>query len=132
MAVPGSRLPLVAGAVAHGDRTAIADAAGEHSYTRLLDASARAATVLLHGRRDLEEARVAFLVPAGFAHVAIQWGIWRAGGIAVPLALSHPPAELDYVIRDAEASIVVADPASEPTLRPLAEAAGGGFAAHAG
>src|ERR1043166_7280222 len=127
MAVPGSRLPLVAGAVAHGDRTAIADAAGEYSYTRLLDASARAATVLLHGRRDLEEARVAFLVPAGFAHVALQWGIWRAGGIAVPLALSHPPAELDYVIRDAEASIVVADPASEATLRPLAEAAGARF-----
>jgi len=39
--------------------------------------------------------------------VAIQWGIWRAGGIAVPLAVSHPPAELEYVIRDADAETVV-------------------------
>jgi len=37
----------------------------------------------------------------------IQWGVWRAGGVAVPLAVSHPPAELEYVIRDAEAETVV-------------------------
>jgi len=42
--------------------------------------------------------------------VAIQWGIWRAGGIAVPLAVSHPPAELEYVIRDADAETVVVHP----------------------
>src|SRR2546426_10859175 len=39
-----------------------------------------------------------------------QWGIWRAGGVAVPLAVSHPPPELEYVIRDAEAEIVVVHP----------------------
>ena len=40
----------------------------------------------------------------------IQWGVWRAGGVAVPLAVSHPPAELEYVIRDAEAETVVVHP----------------------
>src|SRR5256885_13269922 len=39
---------------------------------------------LLAGRDDLAEARVAFLAPPGFHHVAIQWGIWRASGIAIP------------------------------------------------
>ena len=58
---------------------------------------------------DLNEARVAFLVTPGFDYVAVQWGIWRAGGIAVPLPMSHPPAELEYLIRDSEASIVIAD-----------------------
>jgi acyl-CoA synthetase (AMP-forming)/AMP-acid ligase II len=29
-----------------------------------------------------------------------------AGGVAVPLAVSHPPHELDYVIRDAGISAV--------------------------
>ena len=62
---------------------------------------------MLAGRDDLAEARVAFLTPPGFHYVATQWGIWRAGGIAVPLAVSHPPAELAYVIRDAEAEAVV-------------------------
>jgi malonyl-CoA/methylmalonyl-CoA synthetase len=42
----------------------------------------------------------------------------------VPLAASHPPAELDYVIRDCGASIVVADPAHAGKLQPLAEGAG--------
>ncbi len=33
-------------------------------------------------------------------------GIWQAGGIAVPLATSHPPPELDYVLQDAGLSAV--------------------------
>ena len=70
---------------------------------------------------DLNEARVAFLVAPGFDHVAIQWGIWRAGGIAVPLPLSHPPAELEYLIRDSEASIVIADPANTRDVRAACE-----------
>src|SRR3954469_3442353 len=120
-------LPLVSRAQAHADRVAIVDSAGEHAYSGLLDASARVAAALLDGAEDLAEARVCFLVPPSFDYVAVQWGIWRAGGIAVPLAVSHPPAELEYAIGDAEAAIVVADPAWEETLRPLAEARGARF-----
>ena len=94
----------------HGDRPAIIAREGTFRYRDLLDASARVAECLLAGRDDLAEARVAFLTPPGFHYVAIQWGIWRAGGIAVPLAVSHPPAELEYVIRDAEAETVVVHP----------------------
>src|SRR5207247_3016473 len=104
---PLSELPLVARARGHGDRPAIIAGVGTFTYRDLLDASARVAACLLAGRDDLAEARVAFLAPPGFHYVAIQWGIWRAGGIAIPLAVSHPPAELEYVIRDAEAETVV-------------------------
>src|SRR5206468_507375 len=97
---PLSELPLVARARGHGDRPAIIAGVGTFTYRDLLDASARVAACLLAGRDDLAEARVAFLAPPGFHYVAIQWGIWRAGGIAIPLAVSHPPAELEYVIRD--------------------------------
>ena len=62
-------------------------------------------------------------MPPSFAYAAVQRGIWRAGGVAVPLAVSHPPAELDYVIRDSGASVVVGDPASAAMLTPLAQAA---------
>src|SRR5687767_5125725 len=106
----GSELPLFARARLHADRTAIIAAEGALSYRDLLDASARVAECLLAGRDDLAEARVAFLAPSGFHYVATQWGIWRAGGIAVPLATSHPPAELEYVIQDAGAEIVMAHP----------------------
>src|SRR5439155_542891 len=104
---PLSELPLVARARGHGDRPAIIAGEGTFTYNDVLDASARVAACLLAGRDDLAEARVAFLAPPGFHYVAIQWGIWRAGGIAIPLAVSHPPAELEYVIRDAEVETVV-------------------------
>ena len=105
-------------------RRAIIATEGEFTYDQLDDASRRVAAALLDGRDDLEQARVAFLVPPSFAHAAVQRGIWRAGGVAVPLAMSHPPAELEYVIRDSGAAIVVADPACAGALIPVAQAAG--------
>ena len=101
-------LPLIEQARSQADRTAVIASDGTSTYRDLLDASKRIALNLLAGRSALEEARVAFLIPPSFAHVAVQWGIWRAGGIAVPLAISHPAAELRYVIEDADAAIVVA------------------------
>jgi malonyl-CoA/methylmalonyl-CoA synthetase len=118
---------LIRSAIRHAARAAIVDAAGSHSYQALLDASARVAGALLDGRTDLEEARVAFHVPPGFSHVAVLWGIWRAGGVAVPLALSHPPPELDYVIRDADAALLVAEGERTGACRALAAQLGARF-----
>jgi malonyl-CoA/methylmalonyl-CoA synthetase len=87
-------LPLFERASARGSRTAILAAEIAYSYADLLEASSVVAARLLGSRTDLDGARVAFLVPPGWAYVTIQWGIWRAGGVAVPLAVSHPPAEL--------------------------------------
>ena len=119
-----TELPFIASARRHADRTAIVAAEGTFTYQQLLDATDAAARRLLAARPDLGEGRVAFLVPPGWHHVVTQWAIWRAGGVAVPLALMHPPPELDYVIGDSGASIVVAHPSYEAVLRPLAEARG--------
>ncbi|HET9986264.1 MAG TPA: acyl-CoA synthetase [Longimicrobiales bacterium] len=94
----------------HGGRRAIAAPEGDFGYDDLLRTSGAVATRLLAGRDDLEEARICFLAPPGWDWVAVQWGIWRAGGIAVPMAVSHPPAELAYVLDDAEPEVVVAHP----------------------
>ena len=107
----------------HG-RTALIAADGLMSYEQLDAASQRVAGRLLEGRDDLLGARVAFLVPAGARYAAIQWGIWRAGGIAVPLATSHPAAELDYVIRDSAAETVIAGGGYESRVKELAARAG--------
>jgi malonyl-CoA/methylmalonyl-CoA synthetase len=117
-------LPLVARAAAAAGRTAVAAEEGTFTYAELLDASARVAAALLDGAADLEGARVAFLAPPGWAYVATQWGVWRAGGVAVPLAVSHPEAELEYVVRDADAAVVVAHPDFAGVLGPMAERAG--------
>jgi malonyl-CoA/methylmalonyl-CoA synthetase len=103
-------------------RPAIIAADGTFSYADLDDASRRVAGALLGDNEDLNQTRVAFLTAPSFAYAAVQRGIWRAGGVAVPLAVSHPPAELEYVIRDAGASVVVADGLSAAMLAPLARA----------
>ena len=91
-------------------RTALADERGEHSYGQLILAAEAVATGLLHGREELEEARVALLVPPGFDYVATLWGIWMAGGVAVPLCVSHPLPELEYVLSDTEAEALLVHP----------------------
>ncbi len=117
-------LPLFARAGRYGDRVGIVDPHGSHSYADLLTESSRVAAALLAGRTDLDEARVAFLTPADYSYVCIQWGIWRAGGVAVPLATSHPPAEWEYVLRDSRAEVVVVGPPFAETLMPVAERVG--------
>jgi malonyl-CoA/methylmalonyl-CoA synthetase len=102
-------------------RIAVVDAEGEHTYAELLDASAKVASGLLRGRDDLRDARVCFHVPPGFKYVAVQWGIWRAGGIAVPLALSHPLPELEHTVHDADPEVIIATGPGEQFCRSIAE-----------
>jgi malonyl-CoA/methylmalonyl-CoA synthetase len=103
-------LVLVTRAADHADRIALVAPEGVFTYRDLSSASSAAATRLLTGRDDLEGARVAFLVPPGWDYVATLWGVWRAGGMAVPLANSHPEAELAYVLDDAQPEALVAHP----------------------
>jgi len=119
-----SRVALIAQAERHKGRTAVVDSQGAFTYDDLLDASWRMATVLLAGRQDLQEQRVAFLLTPGFRWVATQWGIWRAGGIAVPLPLNSPRSELEYFIGDTAASTLVFDTLAAPRVSPIATAGG--------
>ncbi len=113
-------LELFKRAQTHQERRALIATEGRFTYRDLLAASAQVAACLLNGATDLEEQRVAFLVPAGFRYAAVQWGIWRAGGIAVPLCVTHPQPEMEYVLDDAEASILIAAPEFETLAQRLA------------
>ncbi|NIP57425.1 MAG: AMP-binding protein, partial [Gemmatimonadetes bacterium] len=67
---------------------------------------------------------VVYLLPPGFRHAAAQWGIWRAGGMAVPLAVSHPPPELEHVLDDARPALALVGAETGEGLRPLCRARG--------
>lgn len=129
-----------------GGSAAVADAAGKHSYEDLLRAAERVAEGLTAARKSatdgasaeagartsasaggLAGARVGYLVPPSFDHVALQWGVWLAGGVAVPLCLSHPPPELAYVLEDTGAALAVSGPEHADVLRPLAAERGARF-----
>ncbi|MCX6215879.1 acyl-CoA synthetase [Spirosoma sp.] len=117
-------MQLVQNATKNVDLTAIVSDGKSYTYQQLLDSSSAFASLLLNDTADLNEARVAFMVAPGFDYVRVQWGIWRAGGIAVPLALSYPLPSLRYVIEDTGARIIVADQTFGPQLAPLAEEKG--------
>jgi len=113
--------PIIAQCQLHGEQTAIIDGGGIYSYADLLRASSSVAAGLLAGRSDLQEERIAFTITPGFAWVATLWGIWRAGGIAVPLALNGPRPELEYFIDDCRVSLLIGDASTLPQLSPIAE-----------
>jgi len=90
----------------------------------LVSGSERGAARLLDGTTDLGEGRIVFMVEPSFEYVRIQWAIWRAGGVAVPLCLTHPAPELEYVLDTTTPVIAIASSAYADLLRPLAEARG--------
>ena len=118
------RAPSIPALIAHaerqGGRTAIVDSQASFTYNDLLDASSRVAAALLAGREDLQEERVAFLVTPGFPWAAVLCGIWRAGGVAVPLPLNSVRSELEYFIDDTKAAVLVFDAEGETALAPIA------------
>ncbi len=133
---------LIDKATSFSQRRAVCSDGQTFSYADLLQAAEMVAQVLLQGLPDLAEKRVAFMVPPGFDYVRVQWGIWMAGGVAVPLCTSHPLPALQYVIEDAEAEMVIIAPEYAAVLAPLwrkhkkiieihlAELDGGNLAAH--
>lgn len=100
-------MELIRRAERQGEKTALISEGQTYSYAQLLEASAAIGSALLQGRNSLDGARIAFMVPPSFDYVAVQWGIWRAGGVAVPLALSYPLPELRYVVETVSAELVV-------------------------
>lgn len=119
-----TELPLISQARAHGDAVAFRTESQIWTYEFLLERSEFIARALLQEQADLQEARVALLVPAGAEYVAAQWGIWRAGGIMLPLCLSATLPEWEYALTDAEVSVVIAPQPQADKLRELTERLG--------
>ena len=105
-----AEIELIQRAAGFGEKTAVEDWTGSFTYADLLRVSRFAALNLLGDRRDLEEKRVAFIVPPGFEYVALKLGLWMAGGVSVPLGITHSPREIEYVVEDSGAETVVFHP----------------------
>lgn len=112
-------IQLIQRATHFGQKKAVISAGQSFSYQQLLEDSKKVANFLLSGNTDLNEGRVAFLVAPGYNYVTLQWGIWRAGGIAVPLCEKHPLPSLQYVIEDAQVSVVLYSDQFAERLQPL-------------
>jgi malonyl-CoA/methylmalonyl-CoA synthetase len=103
---------------------ALVEGAREVSYGELAELLARCAAGLLGGEADLNEERVAFFIPGSVDYVTVMHGVWRAGGIAVPLNVASTIPELEHYLSCARATRLVAGPAHHPFLRELCERLG--------
>ncbi len=91
------------------DKVALIESGHTTTYADLNDRINRMATGLLNGKADLNEERIAFLMPASLDYVTMLFGVWRAGGIAVPLNVSSALPELEHALTCAEVTRVVAN-----------------------
>ncbi|EON67966.1 hypothetical protein W97_07112 [Coniosporium apollinis CBS 100218] len=125
-------LPLFLAAKSHATRDpskiAVIDRTknGNFTYTQLLaDVSALKKQIVdylnIESDAGLDEQRVAFLAPAGYDYVVIQWAIWAAGGVCVPLCTTHPSKELLYSISDSDPSLIILHPSFQKLQVPLRE-----------
>ncbi|XP_026932228.1 malonate--CoA ligase ACSF3, mitochondrial isoform X2 [Acinonyx jubatus] len=104
--------PVFSRALAFGDRIALVDQHGRHTYKDLYHHSLRLSRELCRllgcAGGDLQEERVSFMCSNDVSYVVAQWASWMSGGVAVPLYRKHPQAELEYVIRDSRSAVVLA------------------------
>ncbi|EPS61207.1 hypothetical protein M569_13591 [Genlisea aurea] len=84
-----------------------------HSYNQLIFSAGQIAALLdntVKGNQEknsLEGARVGIVAKPSPEFVAGLLGTWLRGGVAVPLALSYPEAELLHVINDSGITIIL-------------------------
>ncbi len=111
-------LPFLVQANNYKNSTAIYSDGRAFTYQELINQSEQLANIILNGGKDLNEARVAFMVNPGFDYVQSLWAIWQAGGVAVPLCITHPLPSLAYVLDDTTADILMLSAEYLPILEP--------------
>ncbi|MSR12784.1 MAG: long-chain fatty acid--CoA ligase [Gammaproteobacteria bacterium] len=103
------------------DRIALVDGATSYTYVEVNQRINRFATGLLRDKSDLQEERIAFYIPASIDYVVALHGIWRAGGIAIPLNVASAVAELDHYLSCASVTRMIASGKYQDDLRELCQ-----------
>ncbi|KAJ2719301.1 hypothetical protein GGI07_005295 [Coemansia sp. Benny D115] len=108
---------------AERSKVAIVDESGPHTYSQLLRDAQKVRAAL--GGKDHKGASIAMLMPNSYEYAAVQWGIWAAGGAAVPLSPMHPERELEYFITNSEARKIICHPSLLKNVQPVLDRLGG-------
>jgi len=110
----------------HGGNQGIALIEGNarHSYAALESRVEAFACVLLGQRDHLAGERVAILIPPGRDYVTALHGVWRTGGIAVPLNVAAARPELEYCLSKAGATRVMTSRKHPVAIDPVCKRLG--------
>ena len=89
------------------ERVAVKSNASEFKYGYLIEKSDLIASFLLNNKQDLNEERIGLLMSPDINYICTLWGIWKAGGVAVPLSLSAKKDELKHCISDCNIKLII-------------------------
>ena len=103
------------------DKVALVQGDRVFTYAEVDSRVARFAQGLLAGASDLAEARVAFLIPASVDYVTALHGIWRAGGIAIPLNIASAESEWEHCLMSTGVTRVIAGEPQLSAIRALCD-----------
>ena len=107
----------------NNDSTKVALVEGDksHTYSEVNQRIDKFASGLLGGKEDLQEERIAFFLPASLDYVTTMHGVWRAGGIAVPLNVASAVPELEHYLSCASVTRMVSTGKYLTSLQSLCE-----------
>src|SRR5262249_60427432 len=89
----------------HAEREALISARGRLRFRELADLADRVARALA-ARGVAPGTRVGLLLPNWPEWIAIAFGVWRCGGVLVPISTLYRPRELGHTLEDAGGSLL--------------------------
>ena len=95
------------------ERIAIESNNEQFTYGYLIERSNLIASFLLNNKEDLMEEKIGLLMNPNIDYICTLWGIWKAGGVAVPLSLSAKKDELKHYISDCDIKLIISSDSYE-------------------
>ena len=103
----------------NSDKVALVEGENKHTYSEVNDRINLFSSGILGAKEDLNEERIAFFLPASLDYVTTMHGVWRAGGIAVPLNVASAVSELDHYLTCANVTRLIAGTEYHDSLQGL-------------
>ena len=95
------------------ERIAIESNNEQFTYGYLIERSNLIASFMLNNKEDLMEEKIGLLMNPNIDYICTLWGIWKAGGVAVPLSLSAKKDELKHYISDCDIKLIISSDSYE-------------------
>ena len=103
----------------NSEKVALVEGENKHTYSEVNDRINLFSSGILGDKEDLNEERIAFFLPASLDYVTAMHGVWRAGGIAVPLNVASAVSELDHYLTCAKVTRLIAGTEYHESLKEL-------------
>jgi len=103
--------------VDHPRKVILSDKNGEYTTSQIYNATQFLLSDAFAGQ-SFAGKRICILCNPGVSYVSSMLAGWMSGATVVPMCITHPPAELQHVIEDAQPSLIIADADLKPLLPP--------------